>query len=334
MRFLQLILIAALGSGLSLGQEAPYTLRVDVPLVSVDVTVESAEGRPLTFLKPRDFTIFEDGIEQEIRDFNAIETPNNILMLFDRSASTEGRWRHMQRAAGSLIFNLREQDRVTLASFDEGLTMLSNWQDSRDTTNRAVDGLHKGQKGGATNLYMALSRAARREFRDVAGRRAMVVLTDGRDNSLFRQILASGRPTGAAQDANFQRFAGRIRDARIPLYFVATNTDRNRSGDPGDDYRAIQQIYPGTTLPKAYLMEVRARMEYLANASGGRVFYPDNIRNIVPIYEQISRDLGASYSLTYISSNPVKAGEPRRIDVRVRKAGVKVRQSRDSYYSR
>src|ERR1044072_2435117 len=110
-RLLVLILVTA---GCVLGQDPLYTLKVDVPWVSVDVTVTDHSGKTVGDLKLEDFRIFENGIPQEIYSFNPISAPYNVLLMFDRSGSTEHKWLFMERAVGRLIANLRPQDRIAL----------------------------------------------------------------------------------------------------------------------------------------------------------------------------------------------------------------------------
>src|SRR4026209_1200381 len=195
MRFIHALATTVFGVGFGLGfvgvvaislsaQEPVYTLRVDVPLVSVDVKVLDSRDQPMTSLTAKDFIVLEDGAEQDIQVFTSVDTPNNILLLFDRSGSTQDQWSFMQRAAGRFIRNLRPQDHVALAAFDRGVTVLSEWKDTKTETERALEELQDRGPGGGTNLYPALERVTQREFRNTSGRRALVVLTDGRDSQL------------------------------------------------------------------------------------------------------------------------------------------------------
>src|SRR5436190_17947598 len=83
------------GIAMLAAQDPVYTVRVDVGLVSLDVTVMDSQHQPITSLRERDFTILEDGVEQDIKNFSTLDVPYNILLLFDRSASTEDQWRTM-----------------------------------------------------------------------------------------------------------------------------------------------------------------------------------------------------------------------------------------------
>jgi hypothetical protein len=115
---------------------------------------------------------------------------------------------------------------------------------------------------------------------------------------------------------------------------VAINTDKNLdSNGQRDEYQNLQILFPDTTVPQRYLTQVRSRMELLADVSGGRVLFPERIEQIIPLYRQIGRDLGMSYSLGYVSSNPDGNGF-RRIEVRTRDNSLRITQSRAGYYLR
>jgi VWFA-related protein len=329
-RLLLLGLIGILSAAAAAAQEPVYSMKVDVGLVSLDVSVMDAQQQPIAGLRERDFTVYEDGTVQEIRHFSSLDTPYNILLLFDRSSSTQDQWRTMQRAASAFVGNLRKQDRIALASFEDGITMLSGWTASHSQVDRALDGLLRRGPGGGTNLYWSLERATQREFRGIEGRRAIIVWTDGRDNMLIRQTAAIGSPKSAKTDAGFQHTMTVLGGARIPVYFVALNTDRNPD-DLGDEYYLLDNRFPASGAAKAFITETRKRIEMLADVSGGRVFYPKNLRQIVPVYDQISRDMSTAYSLGYISTHGSEQGH-HTIEVRVRN-GARVRQSRETYFT-
>ena len=73
------------------------------------------------------------------------------------------------------------------------------------------------------------------------------------------------------------------------------------------------------------------RIEQLAKVSGGRVVFPRNPGDVVPMYEQIGKELGTSYSLGYAPEVPLDDGKHHKIEVRLKNRNLKVRQSRDGY---
>jgi len=64
------------------------------------------------------------------------------------------------------------------------------------------------------------------------------------------------------------------------------------------------------------------------------VLYPERLEDIVPLYQQIGRELGTAYTFGYVSSNPTADGSFRRIEVRARDSGLRITQSRDGYYAK
>jgi VWFA-related protein len=332
----RLLLVVIVSAGLVCGQESLYTLRVDVPLVGVDVSVKDAAGKPVIDLAQADFEVYENGLPQELRYFTPVSTPYNILLLFDRSGSTQHKWPLMQRAVAGFIANLRKQDRVAIGSFDSELQIQTEWTGDRETALLSLPELIRPKAAGSTNLYAALERTVRKQFQKTSGRRAVVVLTDGRDSSLYTEMTKRNWMPDPATDRLFQRTLKAVHNQRIPVYFIAFNTDKNLEPNTigADEYRNLQVIYPRTAAADRYLEGVRIRMEQIADASAGRVLFPGNMEDIVPLYEQIGRDLGMSYSLGYVSSNEAGSRDYRRIEVRTRRDALQVTQSRTGYYTR
>ena len=97
-KLFRLLLLTVISGASVLGQEPVYTLKVDVPWVTVDVTVTDRTGKNVTDLTLSDFQILENGVPQEIHAFAPATMPYNILLLFDRSGSTEHKWQFMLRA--------------------------------------------------------------------------------------------------------------------------------------------------------------------------------------------------------------------------------------------
>src|SRR5712664_105497 len=122
------LLAAAFVSGVWLSAQVPdYSLKVDVPFVFLDVAVQDSSGKVINDLPKEAFDLYEDGTRQEIRYFSPVSTPYDILLLFDRSGSTQDKWSLMQRAVAGFIASLRSQDRIALAAFDSELQSQLRW---------------------------------------------------------------------------------------------------------------------------------------------------------------------------------------------------------------
>ena len=334
--FLRLLAGAFVSAALVSAQEPDYTLKVDVPFVSVDVTIEDSTGKIINDL-PRDaFELYENGIRQEIRHFLPVSTPYNVMLLFDRSGSTQGKWPLMQRAVAGFIASLRPQDRIEIATFDYELKVQLPWTGDRRKGLLILPELVNATRIGGTEFYAAVDKALRQEFKKANGRRALVVLTDGRDTSLYKEFVTNNRLLEPKAERRFQNLVKTARSQGIPSYFVAFNTDKNLEPNVvgGDEYRSLRVIFPNSTAADRYVEGVRLRMEQLAEVSAGRVLFPERLEDIVPLYQQIGRELGTSYSLGYISSNAASDGSFRRINVRTRDGGLRLKQSRNGYYAK
>src|SRR5262245_35788295 len=156
---------------------AQDTLRVDVPLVSVDVSVLGATGHPLTNLTQEDFLIFEDEQPREIKNFSSVETPYNILALFDCTGSTREAWPFLLKSLNGLLATLRPQDRISVLAFGGGTSTILNW------TARTAEPLNIQMRMPSplcdrTDFYGALT-SATAKMRDISGRKGVVVFSDG-----------------------------------------------------------------------------------------------------------------------------------------------------------
>ena len=327
---LRLLLLGVVSGTRIFAQDTIYTLKVDVPIVTVDVSVRDSSAKPVNNLSRSDFEVYEDGVRQEISFFSPVATPYNVFLLFDRSGSTQHKWPFMQRAVAGFIASLRQQDRIAIGSFDFEFQLHTEWTGDRNKALLALPDLIHPKAAGGTDFYGALERTLRRGFQNATGRRAVVVLTDGRDTSLYRTLVQKNRLLEPSEDRGFQKVLKAGREQRIPLYFVAINTDMNlEPNDLGsDEYRNLHILFPRSGMADRYLARVRDRMEQLAEVSGGRVLFPNRIEDIIPLYQQIGQELGVSYSLGYVSSNSVANGAFRGIEVRARVNQLNVTQSR------
>src|SRR5262249_33272866 len=137
-------------------------------------------------------------------------------------------WKFMQRAADGFIKGLRPQDRAGIANFDTSFRMETRWNDSRQQIAAAVDGLTEGKRPGGTAFYRAVEISLAAELLPIAGRRrALVILTDGRDNGLYLPLLRQGDLPRPQQESAFQQMIDLARRERVPIYIVTVSNSAN-----------------------------------------------------------------------------------------------------------
>ncbi len=311
-----------------------FTLRVDVPVVSLDVSVTDADGRPVVGLDRDDFEILEDGKPRPIQYFSASTAPYHAYLLVDASGSTENKWPLMQQAVEAFVGALEPEDQVSIGLFGHVHTRMSEWNDPRSKTLGALEpAMTLGPIAGTSEVYAAIRDVLDDRFDGIRERKALIVLTDGRDTSFYQEVIRRNEVPGIEDDERFQSLADDVSRIGVPIYIVAVNTDRNRETNilGGDEYRNLEILYPGSGLPDAYLQGVRERMEEVAKVSGGRVLYPASLEDLRVPFREIAETLSRAYSLGYVPEDETSETGRREIGVRVRGAGWIVRQSRTAY---
>jgi von Willebrand factor type A domain len=153
------------------------TLKTDTNLVTVPVVATDADGSYVADLRREEFTVAEDGVQQEIAFFGTVSKPFHVVLMLDTSASTQEKLRLIQQAAGVFVDQLQPADRVKVISFDDQLRDLSEFTSDRSTLKAAIN---RTTPGKGTRVYDAVELALN-TIRRIQGRKAIVIFTDGVD---------------------------------------------------------------------------------------------------------------------------------------------------------
>ena len=127
--------------------------RAGVELVSLNVTVADATGRYVTDLEQGDFSVFEDGVKQDVTFFNKTNLPIALALMLDTSASMDTKLQTAQEAAIGFVRRLRPQDVAEIIDFDSRVTILANFTNNGGELEQAI---RKTSAGGSTSLYNAV----------------------------------------------------------------------------------------------------------------------------------------------------------------------------------
>jgi Ca-activated chloride channel family protein len=333
-RHVTILTIAMLVSAFGLdAQDVTYRMNVDSSLLPLDVNVKDSGGHSVLDLKQSDFEIYEDGQLQTIQSFALADAPRSTMLIFDRSASAEQQDPFMMQAINSFARTMRPSDRVGIFSFAYELEVQLRWQ-------AIGPGRPLSVKMPPTKPYSAVYESietADRRFDNEKGRKGIVMLTDGQDSVLFNKTKQLGGVLDIEKDSDFQKFLQKIRKRNIPIYFVALLADPRAEFAElnSPEYRTssdyLRSGMRSPTVGADYVLGSRARMVKIAEVTGGRVLVSEHLENVASFYERIARELGESYSLGYRPANIVEGGKYRRIEVRVRRPGLVVTQSRDGF---
>jgi VWFA-related protein len=165
--------------------EAEIIKKGDKNLISVPVTVSDREGRYISGLKKEDFSIYQDGVKQNIEFFATYDEPLNIALLLDTSGSTEGEaLLKIKDAAKEFIDLLNPADQCFVATFDSQVNILSHFTSDHGDLKKTIDKVQTAHKDG-TVLYQAITAITQKSFITVQGRKVIILLSDGKDFGSF-----------------------------------------------------------------------------------------------------------------------------------------------------
>ena len=181
-----------------------YIEQMDVNLVELPVTVSDGGGAPITDLTQQNFTVLENGKPQTVTSFNfAANLPISVGVLLDHSGSMEKRMEAAKTAAVSFFRRtLKKGDRAFIAAFAGDPSRNAPFVSEVSTLEAQVGAIPDA--GGGTALYDAIITGLYR-FRNVQGRKALVIITDGEDT---------------ASRMAYEEMLTYARASRVPLYFV------------------------------------------------------------------------------------------------------------------
>jgi VWFA-related protein len=162
------------------GAQKPRSIRLDVRVVQIPVTVTDTWDRPISGLRKDDFQLFEDNVEQQIVYLSTEEAPASVGLIFDASGSMRDKLETSVAAVeqffktslpGDEFLLVRFSDRPrTLTGFTENTVEISGW-------------LHATRAGGWTALHDAICLGVHKMKAAKNARKALLILSDGGDNN-------------------------------------------------------------------------------------------------------------------------------------------------------
>lgn len=262
---------------------------LDIDYVELYAAVLDGDKRPVEGLTEADFTVFEDGVQQEIARFEQVRNlPIHAAVMLDVSASMQTRLEAARSAALTFFEQaITPKDRATVITFNDHPNLAVTFTNDTTTLASGLAGL-KAERGTALwdSLVFTLY-----YFNGVKGQRAVLLLSDGKDES----------SKFAWDDAlEYARRAG------VTLYAI------------------------GLDLPK-HGLDARRKLGKLAAETGGRAFFIQDVSELGQVYEAIQRELRSRYLITYQSTNVTGSKAFRSIELMTAKRHLEVKSLRGYY---
>jgi Ca-activated chloride channel family protein len=266
--------------------DSRFVSSVEVNLVELNVSVFDSEGRFRKGLKKEDFTVLEDGHPQELKAFEYSESlPLSLGIVIDGSGSMQSSMPLVHQAASEFIQKLvGEKDQGFVMEFREAPTLLASMTKRQADLVRAVA---ETRAQGGTALYDSVVMALY-QFRSVPGKKAVVILTDGKDNHSWTDY------------ETLRRYA---RAARVPVYFIGLDISFLEVG-------------------------LKGKMNEMAVDTGAEAFFVKNAAGLPEVYKRIESELRSQYFLTYETSSKKGESEFRAVEVRMKDGKLRAKTIR------
>jgi VWFA-related protein len=310
-------------------------IHLEARLVNLSVKVADRGGNPLSNLGRDDFRIFEDGVEQKLFSFEPVSAPINVVLMIDCSGSTSQSRGLMIDAAKSFIDALGEGDRVAVAAFTRRLFLLADFTNDKRALKEAVEKVKKIE--GGTAFYDAMWGIFDLLDRVKDSRKAIVVLTDGVDNS----IVDSGYER---TEHSFEEMLDRARESEATIYPIYLNPEEARllnelnkykksAGEAQDDLRERSWRLERIERRLKPNLIAHRQVDQLADETSGTVFVAHGLGELSGVYQRVAAELRIVYTLSYEPKRIASDGKFRKLAVEVKREGAIVK-TRRGYYAK
>jgi Ca-activated chloride channel family protein len=262
-------------------QAAKGTIKINVNLVNVLVSVLDEQKRPAPNLPVEAFQVLEEGVPQKVEFFEQeTKWPLDIALMIDASLSAHMDIQFERAAANHFIQQvLRPEDRMSVFSFDESVTQRTTFTDKVNVLQEAIA---KVPDGAGTSIYDAILLGSQSLAKRGSERRRVIVLvTDG------------GETTSSSDFESARRAALR---GEVLLYTVLVRPVKNENGRNTAGEHALQTI---------------------TETTGGAMFFPETVQELSVIYDRIDAELRTQYRLGYYPNPRGPANSYRTIEVNV-----------------
>ena len=268
------------------------SLRINVPEVTVDVgVILEKTGQFVPNLKPVNFKIYEDGIEQKVVGFKRVEAPITVLLLCEFASTNYSFIYDMRNAAWAFAQQLRPQDYVAMMTFDMRTQIVTDFTQDKRQLYEAINML-RIPGFSERNLFDAVYEAEDRLSR-IEGRKYIVLIASGRDT--FSKIT-------------YDKILQKVKNTPdITIFTVST----------GGALRAMTEGMGGMrgNMRDIDYLQADNEMKTFAKYTGGKSYFPRFTGEMPEIFSDINNNIRAKYELVYHPSNPKQDGTYRKLRV-------------------
>lgn len=298
-------------------KEDKDTIKLRSEEILLPVSVRSETGKLPTYLEPTDLIVSEDGKRQKVT--SVMRTPANVLIVIDTSGQLLNRKDtslHRELAL-QIIDSLGEGDQGAIISYADQVSLISDWTRNKDELRHALN--WKLKPGIESRFYEALNYAAKELLPKVAGRRSVVLLSDGVDSDsglLFNDVLAN------------------LHRARATLYVACQNVFvlkelKKTAHNPLAWYEMLDpKVRKRYNTMRKYVRQLEAAevsIKGLVTETGGAMWAPATREEYSGLTPRIVEEIGSEYVVAYISEREPEDAGFHPVKVYVTRGELKVR---------
>lgn len=267
-------------------EEAPETdrrsnIRIDTTLVLIPVSVTDPMNRFVTGLEREHFKVFEDKVEQEVKQFSSEDAPLSVGLVFDSSGSMGSKLAKSRQAIAQFFKTANPEDEFFLVQFNDRPSLVVPFtHDTEQIQSQLTFTQSKGRTALLDGIYLAMNQMKKAKN----PRKALIVVSDGGDNS--------SRYTES-------EIKNAVREADVQVYAIGIFEPIGGRGRTPEEMSG-----PGL-------------LNEVAEQTGGRHFPVENLNELPDVAAKIGIELRNQYVVGYSPKNQERDGKYRRVNVKL-----------------
>ena len=264
-----------------------YSMRVDVPIVSLDVNVVLDKTHQFVpGLRPANFLVLEDGVEQQVQTVRMTQTPITAVMLLEFASTNWGYINDMRNAAIGFFRSMRAKDYVAVITYDMHTHILTDFTDNPDMVAESLRTLTI-PGFSETNMFDALYETLDRTTR-IDGRKYIILIGSGRDT--FSKLT-------------WDKMIKKVQETpNVTVFTIATGGFQQEMSTRGG-------------IAGMNMLQAQNQLKTIAAMTGGLYFDPIFQGALPDVFNQINDSIRNQYVITYKPTNPANDGSYRKVKV-------------------
>jgi len=277
-----------------------YSIRVNVPLVNVDVMVTTKDGQFINGLKKENFKVYEDGAPQAINNFGQSEAPITAVLLVEFASTNSFMIYDMLNASYAFASGLKKEDYVAVVSYDIKPEILVDFTQDKNAIRGAINGM-RIPTFSETNLFDALYDTLDRVDR-IEGHKYVILVTSGIDT--FSKL-------------NLDQITKKIKTTHDVTIFPVSIGWYLRNYCETHGCTGVSHGMASYGMSNIDYLQADNEMNTFAKLTGGRAYFPRFEGEFPEIFHDILGDVRNQYNIAYHPTNPKQDGTYRKLKVEV-----------------